>query len=237
MALIKGRDVERLVLRGFQDLGDLRRQAEEMVSAARGEGQKLLDEARAAAKLVAAEAAPRGEEEGRQRGLEEGRAEGLRQGREAALAQWDAQLKQLVAAWSAALGEVESGRGEIFAAARDDVLDLALAIGARIARRQVKADPTVVREHVAEAIAMVAAPGRVTVGINPADRKLVESVLDGICARLGESAHVELRDDPEVERGGCVVTTPRGRIDATVDKQIERITEALVAGTPPARKR
>jgi flagellar assembly protein FliH len=207
-----------------------------MVATARGEGQKILDAARAAADVVAAEAAPRGEEEGRQRGLEEGRAEGLRRGREEALATWDAQLKQLVAAWSAALGEIETGRGEIFAAARDDVLDLALAIGARIARRQVEGDPTVVREHVAEAIAMISVPGRVSVGINPADRTLVESVLESLCARLGESSQVELRDDPEVERGGCMVTTARGRIDATLDKQIERITDALVSGTPPARK-
>jgi flagellar assembly protein FliH len=237
MALIKGRDVERLVLRGFQDVGDLRRQAEEMVVTARAEAQKLLDEAQAAAQRVGAEAAPRGEEEGRKRGMDEGRAEGLRQGREEALAKWDAELRQLVASWTAALAAVESGRGEIFAAARDDVLDLGLAIGARIARRQVKADPSVVREHVAEAVAMVAAPGKVAVTVNPADRKLVESVLAEVAARLGDSSHVELCDDPAVERGGCVVTTPRGRIDATVDKQIERIAEALVAGTPPARKR
>jgi flagellar assembly protein FliH len=237
MALIKGRDVERLVLRGFHDLGDLRRQAEEMLEASRVESKRLLAEARATAARVAAEAAPRGVEEGRQRGLQQGHEEGLRQGREEALQQWQAQLQQLVTAWQAALEAIESGRGEILASAREDALRLALAMGGKIARRQVKADPKVVQEHVAEALSMISEQARVAVCINPADRKLVESVLGGICTRLGESVHVELRDDPEVERGGCVVATPRGRIDATVEKQIERIADALVSGTPSARGR
>jgi flagellar assembly protein FliH len=70
------------------------------------------------------------------------------------------------------------------------------------------------------------------VSVNPKDRKLVEKVLGEIVEKIGICTHVELREDDEVSPGGCVLATGKGRIDATVDRQIERIVETLL----PPRK-
>jgi len=48
---------------------------------------------------------------------------------------------------------------------------------------------------------------------------------------LGVCEHADLREDVAVGRGGCVVRSARGSIDATIETQLERIAATLL----PAR--
>jgi flagellar assembly protein FliH len=228
MALIKNRDAAGLVTRGFEDLGELKSQADQIIAAARAEAGRVLDEARAEAQTLIDEATPRGFAEGREQGLTEGLAEGGQLGREDTIRQYTEQLESLAASWSAALDELVSGRQEMLHCAREDIVQLALAIAGKITRRVIELDPDVVKDQVADVLGLVNQPSGVTLSINPEDRKLVESVLPALCERLGRSDHVELRDDPSIERGGCVLATGKGRIDATVNTQIDRIAAALL---------
>ena len=237
MALIKNRHVGGLVTRGFQDLGDLEKQAAGIVEAARVEAAHMIQEAQTQAATLVGEAAPRGFAEGREQGLAEGREEGCRLGREEALGQYTTELASLAESWTAAIEVFEADRRATLQTAREDIVELALAMGGRIARRVIEADPAVVQDQVAEAISLVTAPSGMTISINPDDRKLVQAVLPALCERLQKSGHVELRDDPDVERGGCVLSTGKGVIDATLEKQIERIAEVLLPNSPAKRRR
>ena len=237
MALIKNRHAGGLVTRGFQDLGDLEKQAAGIGEAARVEAAHMIQEAQTQAATLAAEAAPRGFAEGREQGLAEGREEGCRLGREEALGQYTTELASLAESWTAAIDVFETDRRATLQTAREDIVELALAMGGRIARRVIEADPAVVQDQVAEAISLVTAPSGMTISINPDDRKLVQAVLPALCERLEKSGHVELRDDPDVERGGCVLSTGKGVIDATLEKQIERIAEVLLPNSPAKRRR
>ena len=228
MALIKNRDAAGLVTRGFEDLGELRSQADQIIAAAQAEAGRLLEAARAEAQTLIDEATPRGFGEGREQGLTEGLAEGQQLGREETIRQFTAQLEALATSWAAALAELESGRQEMLHCAREDIVQLALAIGGKITRRVIELDSAVVKDQVADVLGLVNQPSGVTLSISPEDRKLVESVLPALFEKLGRSDHVELRDDPDVERGGCVLTTGKGRIDATVSTQIDRIAAALL---------
>ncbi|MHC4774389.1 MAG: FliH/SctL family protein [Planctomycetota bacterium] len=228
MGLIKNTDAHRVVMRGFQDLGDLKLQAERLLDEARAEARRIVDEARSRAEAIVAESEPRGYAEGKQRGLGEGHEEGRRQGHEEAISEQRSRLEQLVPSWTEALKSFEAQRNDLLLAAREDVLELALTMGAKVTRRGVEADPGVAADQVAEALALVADASAVTVSINPKDRKLVESVLGEIIERIGACTHVELREDEQVGPGGCVLTTGKGRLDATVERQIERIVDTLL---------
>ena len=179
MGLIKNTDAHRVVKHGFQDLGDLKLQAERVLDEARAEARRIVDEARSRAEAITAESEPRGFAEGEQRGLGEGREEGRRQGREEAISEQRSRLEQLVPSWTEALDSFEAQRSDLLLAAREDLLELALTMGAKITRRVVEADPGVATDQVAEP-------------------------------------------------GGCVLTTGKGRLDATVDRQIERIVDTLL---------
>jgi flagellar assembly protein FliH len=237
VALIKNRHAVGLVTRGFEDLGDLQKQAAGIVEAARVEAQRIISEAQTQAAAIAAEAAPRGFAEGREQGLVEGRDEGCQVGREETIGKYTAELSALAASWTAAIEAFEADRIAALQTAREDIVGLSLAMGGRIARRVIEADPAVVQDQVAEAISLVTAPSGMILSINPDDRTLVQAVLPALCERLENGNNVELRDDPLVERGGCVLSTGKGVIDATIEKQIERIAEVLLPNSPAKRVR
>jgi flagellar assembly protein FliH len=240
MGLIKNTEAHRVVKHGFQDLGDLKLQAERLLDEARAEARRIVDEARATAEALIAESGPRGFAEGKQRGLGEGHEEGRRRGREEAIDELRSRLDQLVPSWTGALESFEAQRADLLLAAREDILELGLTMGGKITHRVIEADPKVVTDQVAEALALVADASAVTVAVNPEDRALVEAVLGEIVEKIGVCTHVDLREDEQVGRGGCVLTTGKGRIDATVDRQIERIVDTLLPPAPggrPSRKK
>ena len=129
----------------------------------------------------------------------------------------------------------ESDRSAMLEAAGEDVLEFALAMGRKITGRTIESDPTVVTDQAAEALALVVAPSAVTISINPKDRSLMKRAMGRLLEKIDGCSHVELRDDPAVSRGGCIVTTARGRIDATIDRQIDRIVQTLLARQPGER--
>ncbi|MCH8164178.1 MAG: hypothetical protein IH889_01070 [Planctomycetes bacterium] len=141
-------------------------------------------------------------------------------------------MGDLITSWTEAAQRWESDRNAMLDAAREDVLEFALAMGTKITHRTIEADPTVVTDQLAEALALLAEPTAVTVSINPEDRPMVESVLPDMLQRLSRCAHIDVREEATVSRGGCIVATGKGRIDATIERQIDRIVATILASAP-----
>ncbi len=233
MALIKNTKAAGLVRQGaVLDLGDLNRQAERVLEQARAEAQRIVEHSRAEAQELVAQAAQRGHAEGKEQGLAEGREQGRLQGREEAVGQFKSQIGDLISSWMEAAQRWESDRNAMLDAAREDVLEFALAMGTKITHRTIEADPTVVTDQLAEALALLAEPTAVTVSINPEDRPMVESVLPDMLQRLSRCAHIDVREEATVSRGGCIVAMGKGRIDATIERQIDRIVATILAPAP-----
>jgi flagellar assembly protein FliH len=216
------------------DLGDLQRQADRMIEAAEQEARRIVDEAVRTAeeegRRIRAEAEARGRAEGEQAGRESGEAEGRREAVEAV----SAELAGLEAAWTEALRTWSSRREADLSAAQQDVVALAVAIAGRIVQREIQADPEVATRQVAAALAMLSDVRDARVFVHPEDRQAVAEALPGLVQALASTAHVELREDSSLGRGGVVVRSGEGVIDARIDLQIRRIAEALAPDHPLA---
>ena len=230
MSLIKNIQADRLAKHAIVlDLGDLGRQADRIVGDAREEARVMIEAARAEARKLIDAADDRGYAEGLQRGLDEGRADGERQGRQETIDRFHPQIENLVASWTAALGRWEANRSELLLGAREDVLAFACAVARKVVLRIVETDPTVIEDQLAEALALVGRPSAVVVTINPKERATVEAVLPELLAKLSQCEHVTVRDDESINVGGCVVAAAGGQIDATIDTQLDRIAQTLLA--------
>jgi len=228
MALIKHAKSDRLLKQAVVlDMGDLARQAERIVSSARDEAGRILADARLKAQQLVDQGDQRGYDEGLRRGLQEGRETGEREGRESALSQTSQHIEQIAANWSAALERWESERKIMLHEAREDVIRFAIAVAEKVVRRVAQGDPSIIADQLGEALAMISRPTSLEVLINPDDRPVVEQVLPELLARIARCERATLRDEPSIARGGCVVTTAGGRVDATIETQLARIAEAL----------
>jgi type III secretion protein L len=175
-----------------------------VVMDARAQAAAILEDARALAARTL--------EEARRRGLEEGRAEAA-----AALA-----------------GLLAAGRAEadaMLARARPAALAIAARMAEKIVGRAVELDPTLMAAIAAEAVeACRTREGAIRLHVHPEDLAAVAPTRAALAERLGGDATLELVADESVERHGCVVDTPVGRVDARLATQLAALHRALVDG-------
>jgi len=210
------------------DLGDLDRQAKRIVESAREKAQAVLDDAQREAQQMIEQADAIGHEQGFQRGKEEGREQGMREGREQVIAELKPQLEQLCQSWTDALSHWETKRNEMLLAAREDVLAFAVAMGEKIVFRTLEVDCSIIEDQLAEALSLLSQPSSVMISINPQDRTLVEEVLPDLLRNASQCKQAIIRDDEAITRGGCVLSTAGGAVDATIETQLDRIVEAIL---------
>jgi flagellar assembly protein FliH len=101
-----------------------------------------------------------------------------------------------------------------------ELVQLALAVGKQLARRELRVDPTQIIAIVRETLGQLPAAARdVRVHLHPEDAAIVR---ERLAAAAGERAWT-LAEDPTLSRGGCVVRAESSQIDARFESRINSV--------------
>ena len=157
------------------------------------------------------------EADARRTGYEAGYAEGM--------AQVARELEIPRATFAAAVEAIQAARAEVSDTVERHAVELALAIAERVVGAALDVQPELVCNVVASALRRVVERDRLAIDVNPEDVPVVRAWL----ASQSEIAiaTVEVRDERRVPRGGCVVRTAEGEVDARVGEQLARAGEVL----------
>jgi flagellar assembly protein FliH len=147
-----------------------------------------------------------------------GYAQGERAGSEAAATRAEAVLRRL----AQTLEELGSLRDQMIHKTERQVVQLALAIAARILHREVEVDRELLVAMARVALDRLGDRSSATIRLNPDDFDA-----GGVGRIMGHSS-VQIVADPSVKRGACVVESDFGQIDVGVESQLTEITAALL---------
>jgi flagellar biosynthesis/type III secretory pathway protein FliH len=153
------------------------------------------------------------------------REEGLREGREEALAALTPALEALNQA-------VEAMQLEQYARAdrlEAHAVDLGLFLAEKVLGGALAVEPERVVESVRGALRGIVERERVTVLVHPDDLELVRDAMDAVRASLGGIEHCEVQAERRVSRGGAIVRTPDGDVDARLETKLLRAREVVEA--------
>lgn len=132
-------------------------------------------------------------------------------------------------AWaSEELARAKLQAGQILAGAQTDALDLALEMAAKIIGRDLERDPSLVAEISATALEAVRNVKAMVLRVHPDDGKLLREKRPRLMELIGRAVDLSIRDDPDVERGGCVIQTEFGVIDGQIRTQFEMLRNVLM---------
>jgi len=151
------------------------------------------------------------------------REEGLREGREEALAALTPGLEALAQAAEAVQAD-QYARAERLEA---HAVDLALFLAEKVIGGALAVKPDLVVEAVRGALRGIVERERVTVLVHPEDLELVRGSMDAVRASLGGIEHCEVQAERRVSRGGAIVRTPDGDVDARVETKLQRAREVV----------
>jgi flagellar biosynthesis/type III secretory pathway protein FliH len=169
----------------------------------------VLAEARAEAEQI--------REAARQEGYVSGRADAV------------ASLEPALAALTQAIADVKAGHAELALELERRAVELGLRLASKVVGGALSVKPELVIESVTGVLRGIVERDRVTVLVNPDDLEIVRDAMDGLKASLGGMDHCVVEAERRVGRGGCLVRTPVGDIDASVETKLERAGEVVAA--------
>jgi len=115
---------------------------------------------------------------------------------------------------------------EILAEAEDHLLDLAVEIARKVIAQEIEADRCRIEPIVREALGRAPRQRDCVVHLHPDDL----SALAEADEPATDLAHLELKADPRLGRGECIVETAEGTVEARID---DRLAQVHAAMNPP----
>lgn len=127
---------------------------------------------------------------------------------------------------SRVLDELTNFKESIYKPCEREILELSLAVARRVIQREVEKKDAVL-DCVREALKAAVAGGEILIKVNPKDlHVLLEH--KGELARYGEGIKgVKIEGDEGIGKGGCLIDTNYGEIDATVESALQEIEARL----------
>ena len=119
-------------------------------------------------------------------------------------------------------------KAQIVGETEKELLELAIGIAKCIVHAEVKTDPEVIERTVRAASTLVVDRSRIRIVINPDDMEAVEGLLPEFAVTT-RGAKLEIAEDSTIERGGCILETGFGRINATIESQRATLQKELEA--------
>jgi flagellar assembly protein FliH len=148
-----------------------------------------------------------------------GYAQGERAGLEAGGKRAEAMLRRV----AQTIEELGGFRQTLIQQTERQMVQLALTIARRVVHREVSIDPELAAALAHVALDKLGTTTPATIRLNPEDYTIVAQ--DG--ERWGSSV-VTVVPDPSIARGGCLVESDFGCVDATIDRQFDELSRALL---------
>lgn len=205
------------------DWDAVRADAEAIIDRATADAQELIVKAKMQALELVAQAETRATSI-----EEEARVSGQSQGFEAGKATADAEMTEMLETMRSLIESARSERRFIIEGAEPELLRLAMAIAERIVHQQVSVDPSVVVENVRNALTRLVTREVVTLRVHPADLDAIRQHRDALVSS-SDIEHLRIVEDQRVDRGGVVVETDAGTIDAKVATQLREARRAITS--------
>ncbi|MBP3847315.1 flagellar assembly protein FliH [bacterium] len=117
---------------------------------------------------------------------------------------------------------------EIYDIVANDILQISLDVAKKIIKKETAENPEIILENIKEMLSGLSKEEtKLILKVNPTQAEMLKQQVPDFVSTAGLEAKVVVIPDESIMEGGCILTTTNGVIDATIESQIEVISEAL----------
>jgi flagellar assembly protein FliH len=174
--------------------------------------EKVLKEAKKKALFI--------EKEAYEKGFEQGERDGLALGQKR-IETTIQQLKEL-------LLEMRGQQEKFWKAYEKEILELIFSIAKKVIRHEIELHPNIITATFREAFQYIVERDKIVVHLHPVDYQYLLAHPEQIPFILNDQEGVKVIEDHSITRGGCLLMTSFGEIDATIESQFDEIVSLVV---------
>ena len=195
---------------------DAEQAASKIIEDAKLEAERIIQEANVEKENIKATAHQDGYKEGHEQGFMEGQNE----------------VNRLVERVHKIVESVMVRREEILCETEQQIVELVLLMTRKVVKIISENQKTVVLSNVLAALKKIRTRGNITLRVNTEDLKLTTAHVDEYIKRIENVNGISVIEDSSVDRGGCIVETDFGAIDARISSQLAELESKIMEISP-----
>jgi flagellar biosynthesis/type III secretory pathway protein FliH len=192
-------------------LEEAKRRADAIMRQAQMEAKKLLDESKIYCQNAFAEAERQGLEHGKQRGYTE----------------FCAQVAEHMRLLRVTLAQLAGAKEHVLRSMQGEIAKMAMQIAKRITSTEVVVTPDIVQNQITMALEKVKDREHISVHVHPEDLEQARAHKDAFARVLEAPKSFEIVSNTKVDRGGCIIETNQGNVDARIETQLAALEIAF----------
>ncbi|WP_215538464.1 flagellar assembly protein FliH [Borreliella bavariensis] len=150
-----------------------------------------------------------------------GREEGYNKGYESGFEDFDKVMRKLHSIIASLIAE----RKSILESSGGQIVSLVMQIAIKVIKRITDSQKDIVLENVNEVLKRVKDKTQITIRVNLDDLDIVRHKKSDFISRFDIIETLEIIEDPNIGKGGCIIETNFGEIDARISSQLDKIEE------------
>lgn len=195
---------------------DAEQAASKIIEDAKLEAERIIQEANVEKENIKATAHQDGYKEGHEQGFVEGQNE----------------VNRLVERIHKIVESVMVRREEILCETEQQIVELVLLMTRKVVKIISENQKTVVLSNVLAALKKIRTRGNITLRVNTEDLKLTTAHVDEFIKRIENVNGISVIEDSSVDKGGCIVETDFGAIDARISSQLAELESKIMEISP-----
>lgn len=195
---------------------DAEQAASKIIEDAKLEAERIIQEANVEKENIKAAAHQDGYKEGHEQGFLEGQNE----------------VNRLVERIHKIVESVMVRREEILCETEQQIVELVLLMTRKVVKIISENQKTVVLSNVLAALKKIRTRGNITLRVNTEDLKLTTAHVDEFIKRIENVNGISVIEDSSVDKGGCIVETDFGAIDARISSQLAELESKIMEISP-----
>lgn len=209
---------------------EVKRQTDEAsvkLQSAKDEADKLLEDAKQVADKIILDTENNKkaiEEKGFSEGFSAGREEGFKEGKE--------EVNRLIERLHVIVEKTMEKRQEILSETEQQIVDLVLLLSHKVVKAISENQKNVVTSNVIHALKKVKGKGDVTIRVNLLDVQMTTEHIKDFLERVEGVKNITVVEDVSVDKGGCIVETDFGSIDARISSQLHELEQKIIEASP-----
>ena len=190
--------------------------AQKIIQDAKAEAAKILEQANSDKSEISKKSYKEGYDKGHEDGFNTGKDE----------------VTRLVERTHKILESVMSRREEILSETEQQIVELVILMARKVVKVLSESQKSVVMANVLQALKKVKGRGCVTLRVNLADVKLTSEHVQDFIKQVENVQGITVLEDSTVEKGGCIVETDFGAIDARIQSQLSELENKILEISP-----
>ncbi len=190
--------------------------AEKIIQEAKTQAAKILEQANSDKSEISRNSYKEGYEKGHDEGYNTGKDE----------------VTRLVDRTHKILESVMARREEILNETEQQIVELVILMARKVVKVLSDSQKSVVMANVLQALKKVKGRGSVTLRVNLADVKLTSEHVQDFIKQVENVQGITVLEDSTVEKGGCIVETDFGAIDARIQSQLSELENKILEISP-----